>query len=299
MSTLTSERRNDLHLTSTGVALARRHSEPLDTLLLTKPLHSSLPLPPLLSPPATNNIYQTTTATAYDKKDLTPFPLYKKAPGHWRVNYTLEAINRMSSKPWRRPLTMSNQMSETRAQFSGQPELISRVLPDNDPQPPSLRDHFIDGVTKELVPSTTVNRRVGQELSATTGGVLSCNQPYLTTNNRFHRRYSAPEQLGYARKDVATYWLCEDYPKAWGHGTKVNPLTTPTCRSERGTMRDRTVFRTGTNVVILPSSLKPLSQANKTVYGDVYRGFEEEERKTLFHCPVQPQEKLTAANWSS
>ena len=28
MSTLTSERRNDLHLTSTGVALARRHSAP-------------------------------------------------------------------------------------------------------------------------------------------------------------------------------------------------------------------------------------------------------------------------------
>ena len=77
---------------------------------------------------------------------------------------------------------------------------------------------------------------------------------------RFHRRFSAPEQLGYACKDAATYWLCEDYPKAWGHGTKVNPLTTPTFRSNRGPMRDRTVFRTGTSVQKLSSSVKPLSQ---------------------------------------
>ena len=34
MSTLTSERRNDLHLTSTGVALC--HSEPPDMLQLTQ-----------------------------------------------------------------------------------------------------------------------------------------------------------------------------------------------------------------------------------------------------------------------
>ena len=77
---------------------------------------------------------------------------------------------------------------------------------------------------------------------------------------RFYCRFSAPEQLGYACKDAATYWLCEDYPKAWGHGTKVNPLTTPTFRSNRGPMWDRTVFRTGTSVRKLSSSVKPLSQ---------------------------------------
>ena len=77
---------------------------------------------------------------------------------------------------------------------------------------------------------------------------------------RCHRRFSAPEQLGYARKDAATYWMCEDYPKAWGHGTKVNPLTTPTFRSEQGPMRDRTVFRTGTSVWAVSSSVKPLSK---------------------------------------
>lgn len=36
MSTLSSERRNDLHLTSTGVALARRHSAPLELPSLSK-----------------------------------------------------------------------------------------------------------------------------------------------------------------------------------------------------------------------------------------------------------------------
>ena len=37
---------------------------------------------------------------------------------------------------------------------------------------------------QELVPSTTVRRRPGQEQEVSTGGVLSNNQPYLTTNNR-------------------------------------------------------------------------------------------------------------------
>ena len=77
---------------------------PPSPLAFTQPLHSSLPLPPLLSPsprgPTASDVYQTTTATTYDNireedgNEVQP-PQYRKAPGHWRVNYTLEAISKV------------------------------------------------------------------------------------------------------------------------------------------------------------------------------------------------------------
>ena len=115
----------------------------------------------------------------------------------------------MSSKPWRRPLTMSNQMSETRAQFSGQPELISRVLPDNDPQPPSLRDHFIDGVTKVsfwLAETIGIVKRVALQRWIQ-GGYLGSAEPPFYHFARMRRRPRVR-----ARAQSKMFWTAEPQP---------------------------------------------------------------------------------------
>ena len=50
--------------------------------------------------------------------------------------------------------------------------------------------------------------------------IMDLNDPYLTTNNKAHRRFTDKELDSYPRKDVATYWDCEEYPKSWGFGQK-------------------------------------------------------------------------------
>lgn len=36
----------------------------------------------------------------------------------------------------------------------------------------------------------------------------------MSTHQWFHQHFSPRELAGYPCKDVATYWQCEDYPKA-------------------------------------------------------------------------------------
>ena len=43
----------------------------------------------------------------------------------------------------------------------------------------------------------------------------------LLLSPRNHRTFSRGELGRYPKKDVATYWQCEDYPKAWGHGQSL------------------------------------------------------------------------------
>ena len=66
-------------------------------------------------------------------------------------------------------------------------------------------------------------------------------------------------ELGrYPAKDYATYWECEEYPKAWGHGSKENPLPPNSVPREKGPMRDRIWFKEPTTIPRLPKSLEPV-----------------------------------------
>ena len=63
--------------------------------------------------------------------------------------HTTTTTTQLNEKPWRRPLTMGHQQSEMTAQYTGEPEAISRVIPHSgNPQPPTLADHFVEGPTK-------------------------------------------------------------------------------------------------------------------------------------------------------
>ena len=73
---------------------------------------------------------------------------------------------------------------------------------------------------QQLVPSTQNDKLRGRPFHVKDKGVLNLNDMYLTTTNKDHRAFKPKELNGYAKKDVPTYWECEEYPKAWGHGLK-------------------------------------------------------------------------------
>ena len=153
--------------------------------------------------------------------------------------YTCVQLN---VKPWRRSLTMGNQCSEMKATFRANPEAISTTISHSgNPQPPKLADHFQEGPTKVyilckhnmtcvscscmsiratvgnylqgLCPSTVNRQLQGRSFIPQNQAILDRLEPYMTTNNWYHRTFSVRELNKYPKKDVATYWQCEDYPK--------------------------------------------------------------------------------------
>ena len=112
------------------------------------------------------------------------------------------------------------------------------------------------------LPPTAVNRQLqGKPFSPQNQAILFRNEPYMTTNDWYHRTFSKKELNEYPKKDVPTYWQCEDYPKAWGFGMKENPLPPRIPNPDAtGPMRDRIVFTTTTTVQRQPQSLHPIPE---------------------------------------
>ncbi|KAJ7390920.1 hypothetical protein OS493_020940 [Desmophyllum pertusum] len=95
--------------------------------------------------------------------------------------------------------------------------------------------------------------------------------PYLTTTQKDHRAFTKHELGRYPTKDYATYWECEEYPKAWGHGSKENPLPPNSVPREKGPMRDRIWFKEPTTIPRLPKSHDPVpNKGMKTLMNESY-----------------------------
>ena len=60
----------------------------------------------------------------------------------------------------------------------------------------------------------------GREFYPNNLGILDLNEPYMTTNMKYHRVFKPKELDGLGKKDAVTYWDAEGYPKSWGHGLK-------------------------------------------------------------------------------
>ena len=73
---------------------------------------------------------------------------------------------------------------------------------------------------QKVYPNTENEKLKGKQYFPKNQGVFDLMDPYLTTANKVHRRFKPKELNGYAKKDVPTYWVCEEYPKAWGHGPR-------------------------------------------------------------------------------
>jgi hypothetical protein len=211
------------------------------------------PLPSLLAksnPSFSGDAYTTsTTAKSYPVVKIGNAFLYKKAPSLMNVSYMTDTNSKLTMRPWSQSLTMGNQCTEMQDKFRGAPvpDLLihNQLIHPPDTVHRLLKDHYENGHTKGLKPTTTNKSLQGQPFIPQDQAVLHRNQPYMTTNNWFHRTYGKGELGKYPKKDNATYWECENYPKAWGFGTNENPLTSK--RSQRDSMTDRMTFRTPTN----------------------------------------------------
>ncbi|XP_065835403.1 stabilizer of axonemal microtubules 3-like [Oscarella lobularis] len=224
--------RLDLEQTSSGKGHAYRPNDPFPPRDFES--KGALPLPPKLSTddkvPASDH-FQTTTGLAHDYKPhgtILTHPLHKKAPGSWKVDYISEAAQKIGEKPWRKPLTMGVESSEMRDKYRGE-----TTLPRVTGEPQLLEGMESDG----LMPSTLKEHQIhihpigkkqpegsDEKFAIRDVGAMKVNEPYMTTSHKTHRPFTKVELGRYPRQDAATWWQCEDYPKAWGFGAKQNPL---------------------------------------------------------------------------
>ena len=50
--------------------------------------------------------------------------------------------------------------------------------------------------------------------------ILKLLDPFISTTHKEHHSFKSVELNAYPKKNVPTYWECEQYPKAWGFGLK-------------------------------------------------------------------------------
>ena len=286
----TGESRNDLHLTSTGRGLEYR-----DVNAVFPPINfqrtATQPLPNSLTQgDNVRNPLVTTTGSAHDYKTthLSEKYTHKKPPGHWGVNYVEDTLKKLNVKPQRKPLTMGFQTSEMRSQYQGKPGIPMATKFSSNMQ------------------AATSQHQSGSAVKATSGttaqnisdrGVFNYHGDlYLSTTQKDHRAFTKEEKSAYPRKNYATYWECENYPKTWGHGSKSNPLPLDSLPGEKGPARDRIWFKTATTIPRLPKSHDPvpnkgLRPETLAKFGDI----SDAERKDLFYCPVSTPWELHGA----
>lgn len=239
--------------------------------------------------------FETTTGKAHDRKypgTTYSNPVHKKAPGHWKVDYVKDLAEKLGKGGWRRPLTMGNQVSETREQFNSAPGVREKYHFDDAaglglPQTYLQHDHHVDGPSK-VGQATTQNPKLqGKPFYVRDKALLRLLDPYLTTTHKDHRAFQPAELKKYPKKDAATYWQCEDYPKAWGHGLKHNPLPKTSVPREQLPMRDATFFTTRTKVPRPPQALVPVPHGGlKSEQKDQYTQPSDVKVKEANFCPV-------------
>ncbi|XP_060556411.1 stabilizer of axonemal microtubules 3-like [Ruditapes philippinarum] len=290
--------RQDWNQTSTGVG---HHYRP-GYYFPSSHFHPSIgePVPPPLAHQdqvTRDQHFETTTGKAHDRKypaTLYSNPVHQKAPGHWKVDYVKDLAEKLSKGGWRRPLTMGNQTSETREKFCSEPGVRQKYHFDDTaglglPQNFNLHDHHVEGPSK-LGQATTQNPKLqGKQFYVRDRGVLNLLDPYLTTTHKDHRAFKPDELKKYPKKDAATYWQCEDYPKAWGHGLKANPLPKTSVPREQLPMRDTTFFTTKTKVPRPPKAMVPVPHSGlKSEHADRYTRPNDVRFKEAIYCPVDP-----------
>ncbi|XP_075695956.1 stabilizer of axonemal microtubules 3 isoform X2 [Rhinoderma darwinii] len=202
------ERRQDWHLTSTGVGHDYKA--------------------PVSFPPANikSTIFEPLPATLRELSEATPYD---------------ELINTF----------------ETTTGSTHNRKYCGRVLsqPSHPLHPPHWKVHYNKDLWDKAIVATTENKIVcGEPFYIRDKGVLSLNDIYASTTARDFRAFTAKELEGYPKKDILTYWQAEDYPKAWGHGLKENPLTKesqPTLRRPPP-MRDSLQFPIATKLPRIP-----------------------------------------------
>lgn len=293
------EPRQDWNQTSTGVG----HQYKPGYFFPSSHFHATYgdPVPPPLAHQdqiTKDQHFETTTGKFHDKKyAATTYsnPVHLKAPGHWKVDYVKDLAEKLGKGGWRRPLTMGNQKSETQDRFNSAPGVRQKYHFDDTaglglPQNYNLHDHHVEGPSKVGQATTEnpkLNGKQGQPWYVRDKGVLRNLDPYLTTTHKDHRAFQPAELKKYPKKDAATYWQCEDYPKAWGHGLKDNPLPKTSVKREQLPMRDTTFFTTKTKVPRAPKAMIPVPHSGlQSEHTGQYSRPSDVKMKEAVYCPV-------------
>lgn len=219
-------------------------------------------------------------------------PIHQKAPGHWKVNYVKDLAEKLDKGGWRKPLTMGNQLTETKEEFSNKAGVRQRYHFEdtaglNLPQPYNLNDHHKEGPSKYGQGTTQNPKLQGQPFYVRDKGVLNLLDPYLSTTHKDHRSFKPNELKKYPKKDVATYWECEEYPKAWGHGLKHNPVPKDNVPREKLPMVDPTWFKTRTTIPRQPKPLLPVPHGGlKSLYAESFQQPTDVKAKENYYCAV-------------
>lgn len=209
---------NDQHYPTTGQGIIYRSSPSFPPRHFKGTMNNLLPHGLAKSQrPVISDHYLTTTAEFHDRKRAS-LPTYNRAPDSDKVLYIQDFAKRLDERRWREPLTMGNQRSECQEQYRGLP-VVEMKQPSCGPKPFQLRQHDSNGPSKRLIPMTQNKKTAGTVYYTLDKQVLKKLDPYNTTSQATHRPFSNNELSGYPLKDAATYWDCEGYPKAWGHGT--------------------------------------------------------------------------------
>lgn len=290
---MTLERRFDTWQTSSGRGLEWRpaHYFPDQGYRATR----CDPLPPSLHRdiPDVVNPYETTTGSTHDRKyggGALGNERFQKAAGNWNVHYTKEHIRQLEQRRWRPELTMLNQDSEMKDKYRGATktkdvdfEDVTRI----GPQGFMLENHHNEGPSKTGQAHSINPDLKGQPFYIKDQGILRELDPYISTTNKDHRSWDDMELIRYPKKDNATYWACEEYPKAWGHGPQENPLPKKSVPRERPPMRDPTFFKSQTRIPFWPKSAKPVPNTSyKSETQDKFVQPLEERMTDATICPV-------------
>ncbi|KAK7481500.1 hypothetical protein BaRGS_00027262 [Batillaria attramentaria] len=253
------------------------------------------PLPPPLAKQdevTRDQHFKTTTGHFHDNKypsNLYRDRLHKKAPGHWKVNYVKDLAEKINGGGWRKPLTMGNQQSEMKAEYNGLPGIREKYHFEDTftPEKFLLNDHHHEGPSKYGEGSSQNPKLQAKPFYVRDRGILTHLDPYLSTTHKDHRSFKPTELRAYPKKDIPTYWDCEEYTKAWGHGNKNNRLPPHSVPRENLPMRDTMVFPTATKIPRQPKPLVPVPHSGlKSEYDDHYVKQDHVRQKENYYCAV-------------
>ncbi|KAL8568139.1 hypothetical protein ACOMHN_027662 [Nucella lapillus] len=300
------EFRQDWNQTSTGVGHHHRPGYYFPDTEFRALIREPLPPPLAKQDEVTRDQhFKTTTGTFHDPKHpslLYGERIHRKAPGHWKVNYVKDLAEKLGNGGWRKPLTMGNQESEMQGEYKGLPGIRDRYHFDDVyyPQSFNLQDHHKEGPSKVGEGSTQNPKLQGQPFYVRDRGILTNLDPYLSTTHKDHRSFKPAELSAYPKKNVPTYWECEEYPKAWGHGMKHNPLPKHTVPRERLPMRDTMVFPTATKIPRQPKAMVPVPHGGlKSEYTEHFLKQDHSRQKENYYCAVDTPFTLPTAGTKS
>lgn len=255
-NTLTQDRGQNLFTTSTGTAHHYRPGFYFPSSNF-KPVLMN-PIPVTLN--AKNEVlpnthYATTTNTTHDNKypnqdlynealalkQVKPLPCYK-------VNYINDLVEKLNSKP-RRPLTMAFQQSEMKDGY----ELDDSEMAYEFDRQLHRENYLFEDERQGMLTKNAFDGNVAAQVPARAPvdpsqiGVFNLLDPYLTTYNKEHHKWRKDQWSGIGKKDAITIYDTEETPKAWGFGTKQNPIPGHDEPSRANfPMRDEIWFKTET-----------------------------------------------------